>query len=104
VARRAGIDRRAAVGCVLGDVWRDIEVAQFVDEAAAARSMVPVAEPRPRPLAVTILGQCIPDVGELGRLTFALHHRLDHVERFFLRSLPVTLRKKLQPVGQIHYH
>ena len=32
VARRARVDRGAAVGRVLGDVWRDVEVAQIVDE------------------------------------------------------------------------
>jgi hypothetical protein len=32
------------------------------------------------------------------------HRRRDHVERFFLRSLPVTLRKKLQSVEGIHHH
>jgi hypothetical protein len=32
VACRAGVDRRAAVGGVLGDVRRDVEVAQVVDE------------------------------------------------------------------------
>jgi hypothetical protein len=33
VARRARVNRRAAVGRVLGDVWRDFQVAQIVDES-----------------------------------------------------------------------
>jgi hypothetical protein len=75
VACRANVDRRGAVGRVLGDERRDVEVAQIIDElvhivslvgaprvrrrdpgewrttivTAASRSIVPVAEPiRPR--------------------------------------------------------
>jgi hypothetical protein len=71
VACRANVDRRGAVGRVLGDERRDVEVAQIIDElvhivslvgaprvrrrdpgewrttivTAASRSIVPVAEP-----------------------------------------------------------
>src|SRR5262249_62417728 len=40
VARRARVNRGAAVGRVLGDVWRDVEVAQIVDEPMYIISLV----------------------------------------------------------------
>jgi hypothetical protein len=50
VARRPRVDRRAAVGRVLGDVRRDIEVAQVVDEPLYIVALAPsVSPPSARP-------------------------------------------------------
>jgi hypothetical protein len=99
VASRAGVDRRAAVGRVLGDVWRDVEVTQIIDdlldigslvgsEGEAARSGRMAHHHRHGCLAfdgscrraelgldhqpVAVLGQRIADVGKLDLLAFAL--------------------------------
>ena len=40
MARRASVDRRGSVGCVLRNVRRDVEVAQIVDEIAHIESLI----------------------------------------------------------------
>jgi hypothetical protein len=40
MARRRSVDRRGPVGRVLRNVWRDVEVAQIVDEPAHIVSLV----------------------------------------------------------------
>jgi len=47
MARRASVDRRGSVGCVLRNVRRDVEVAQIVDELAHIVSLIG-ADPRRR--------------------------------------------------------
>src|SRR5262245_45656829 len=97
--RRASVDRRSSVGRVLRNVRRDVEVTQIVDELAHIVSLVGAErEPsRSRRIAhnhrlgrfafdgsgrraefgldhqtMTVLGQRVADVAELGLLAFAL--------------------------------